>query len=163
MLSSCYSETLICNTHQRKTERKNSGCNLPCLFVVVDKSLLDIKTPQTKKKPTKKTQPKSAPLSAWSTLNFLSSLLCFYTATGHGGTKQHSILKTENQASLALSNELDAKEISSRCTSPANSVTFLAILLTWHFWSPKYNGTGKREKKKNIPHHPKSTFRFAAY
>lgn len=32
MLSSCYSATLICNMHQRKMKRKNSGCNLLCPF-----------------------------------------------------------------------------------------------------------------------------------
>lgn len=121
------------------------------------------KKPQKNQKnnpPTKNPQPKPPPLSAWSMLTFFRSLLCFYTAIWHWGTKQHSILNTKNQASLALSNVLDAKEICSCSSSPANSVT---ILLTWHFWSPKYNSIGKGEKKNPTLHHPKSTFHFAAY
>lgn len=141
MLSSCYSETLIWNMHQRKMERMNSGCNFPCLFVVVKSS--------GQKKPTHKNNPSPnlPPCQLDPCYNCLVHICAFKQLSGVEEQEQHSILNTENGASLAFSSALDTKAAHSGCTSPANTVALLAILLTWHFWSPKYNGTGKRGEK----------------
>lgn len=85
----CYSATLICNMHQRKMKRKNSGCNLLCLFLAVHKEVFWTKKTQKNKnqqnkKPThKKSSAQTSPtvgLIHANILSFTPVLLCSYLA-----------------------------------------------------------------------------------
>lgn len=80
MLSSCYSATLICNMHQRKMKRKNSGCNLLCLFLVVHKEVFWTKKNPTHKKSLAQTSPTVSLIHA-NILQFTPVLLNSYLAS----------------------------------------------------------------------------------
>lgn len=157
MLSSCYSATLICNMHQRKMKRKNSGCNLLCLFLVVHKEVFWTK----KKKPTHKTSSAhtspTVSLIHANILQFTPVLLNSYLAL-RNKIAQHP--KHQKSGNTGTSQCVRCKRNTQLQQLSCKQCHYFAHMA---FLKPKIQQYWQRGEKKPTPHHPKSTFHFAAY